>query len=132
MRFFENVYFSDEEFKIFVEGVRGLQNSSLSQYKAPDPCIANALCRVATDRRWQKCGTYVNSVKKSLTRVIAYQFSEDEKERIIQYCMEDTGEKNMISAEKYLGAELVQKLVAHVPELLRNSRSLADWLDDVD
>lgn len=46
--------------------------------------------------------------------------------------MEDTGEKNVISAEKYLGAELVQKLVAHVPELLRNSRSLADWLDDVD
>lgn len=132
MRFFEDVYFSDEEFKIFAEGVRWVKNSSLRQYKVPDLCIADALCRVATDRRWQKCGTYVNSVKKSLTRVVAYQFSEDEKERIIKYCMDDTGAKNLISAEKYLGTELVQKLAAYVPELLRTSRSLADMLDDVD
>lgn len=119
---FDNTPFTEEEILLFKEYVKDMQNGILLPYKQHDRCIAAALCKIGSHRRSPFCGNSVSSVRKILTKMISRDFSEEEMNTIIEYCMNDgdCDESLMSRMEKY------------VPVLMRRSKTLMDYVNDLE
>lgn len=130
MRGYDSAAFTDEEILIFVDCVRTGQKGPLNSNKRYYTCIAYALSRIGEKRRKPRCGFYVDKIKEGLAKTIQYELTEEEMQKIVSYCMDESLENTVNNAREHCGEVLIRKLERRVPIFVSRTRRLIDYLDD--
>lgn len=114
--------FTDEEIVLFAETIKYFICSGefTSQF-----CITSALCEIGCRRRTPLCGRVMADRRKTINRYLPRLLDEAQKQRIIDFCLDDEIPKTHASAYQYLGEVLYITLAALVPVYL--SRDPERW-----
>lgn len=119
--------FTDAEIAAFAERIQKKQTGPLPSFKNPSKCIASALCRIGSMRNTLICGDYANKICERLKKIVGLLFSEQQKEQIISYCMDDTAAKTVDFAITHLGAGTVETLERLVPVFMSRAKKLTTF-----
>ena len=104
--------FTDEEIMLFAET---LKYDIRSGEFTSQCCITSALCKIGCHRRTPLCGRVVEARRQTIDRYIPRLLDEAQKQRIIDFCLDDEISKTHASAYQYLGKGLYITLAALVP-----------------
>lgn len=104
--------FTDEEIVLFAETLKLYYGC---EEFTSQSCITSALCEIGCHRRTPLCGRVIEARRQTINRYIPRLLDEAQKQRIVDFCLDDEISKTSDSAYQYLGRVLYVTLAALVP-----------------